>query len=329
MIRDTVDRVRPWIGEGQTWVVTNKKQSSATAEQLPEVPNEQILIEPHGRNTAPCIGLAAIALLEKDPDAIMLVMPADHVIGPKEKFEEAVSMALQTIENDPEKFVLFGVTPTYSSTGFGYIERGGAIADAPDGVYEVASFREKPNQEVAEEYIATGSFYWNCGIFVWRADRILDALKKFEPEMHERLLKIKPTFNTPQWHNQLQIEFPLMNSISIDVGVLEKAATEEAGRNVAVIEAPFEWDDLGSWQSLPRRFDQDENGNTVQGKFCGLDTTGCIISSQDDHLIATIGVEDLVIVHTSDATLVARKDDESSIRQLIEKLGENDYGKYL
>ena len=329
MIRDTVDRVRPWIGEGQTWVVTNKKQSSETAEQLPEVPNEQILIEPQGRNTAPCIGLAAIALLEKDPDAIMLVMPADHIIGPKEKFEEAVSMALQTIENDPEKFVLFGVPPTYPSTGFGYIERGGPIANAPDGVYEVASFREKPNQEVAEEYIATGWFYWNCGIFVWRADKILDALKKFEPEMHERLLKIKPTFNTPQWHNQLQIEFPLMNSVSIDVGVLEKAATEEAGRNVAVIEAPFEWDDLGSWQSLPRRFDQDENGNTVQGKFCGLDTNGCIISSQDDHLIATIGVEDLVIVHTSDATLVARKDDESSIRQLIEKLGENDYGKYL
>ncbi|MBD3674926.1 MAG: mannose-1-phosphate guanylyltransferase [Planctomycetaceae bacterium] len=329
MIRETVDRVRPWIAEEQTWVVTNKRQSSATAEELPEIPKTQILVEPQGRNTAPCIGLAAVALLEKDPEAMMLVMPADHVIGPKEKFEAAVLMAVETIEQDPEKFVLFGVPPNYPSTGFGYIERGEPIDGAPEGVYEVASFREKPVQKVAEEYLAKGSFYWNCGIFVWRADKILAALKRFEPEMHERLQKIKPSFETPQWHNQLQIEFPLMRSVSIDVGVLEKAATDEAGRNVAVIEAPFEWDDLGSWQSLPRRFEQDEEGNTVQGHYCGLETKNCIISSQDDHLIATIGVEDLIIVHTPDATLVARKDDENAIRQLIEKLGENDYGKYL
>jgi mannose-1-phosphate guanylyltransferase len=329
MIRETVNRVRPWIAEEQTWVVTNKKQSAATAEELPEVPEAQILIEPQGRNTAPCIGLAAVALLEKDPDAVMLVMPADHVIGPAEKFEQAVNDALATIEQNPEQLVLFGVPPTYPSTGFGYIERGASLENAPKGVYRVESFREKPVHAVAEEYIATGSFYWNCGIFVWRADRILAALKEFEPEMHDRLQKIRPSFGTPQWHNQLQIEFPLMRSVSIDVGVLERAATPEAGRNVSVIEAPFDWDDLGSWQSLPRRFEPDENGNTVQGEYCGIDTSGCIVSSQDDHLIATIGVEDLIIVHTSDATLVARKDDENSIRQLIEKLAEDDYGKYL
>jgi len=329
MIRETVNRVRPWVAEAQTWVVTNNKQSAATAEELPEVPEGQILIEPQGRNTAPCIGLAAVALLEKDPDAVMLVMPADHVIGPKEKFEQAVRDAMETIEQNPEQLVLFGVPPTYPSTGFGYIERGAALANAPEGVYQVESFREKPVQVVAEEYIATGSFYWNCGIFVWRADRILAALQEFEPEMHTRLQKIRPSFGTPQWHNQLQIEFPLMRSVSIDVGVLERAATVEAGRNVSVIEAPFDWDDLGSWQSLPRRFEQDENGNTVQGKYSGLETKGCIISSQDDHLIATIGVEDLIIVHTSDATLVARKDDENSIRQLIDQLAKDDYGKYL
>jgi mannose-1-phosphate guanylyltransferase len=259
----------------------------------------------------------------------MLVMPADHVIDPKDKFQQAVEDAVLTVEQDPERFVLFGVPPTYPSTGFGYIERGEAAGNAPEGVYRVASFREKPVQSVAEEYVASGSFYWNCGIFVWRADRILSALKEFEPELHARLEKLRPAFGTPNWHNQLQIEFPLMRSISIDYAVLERAATDEEGRNVCVIEAPFEWDDLGAWQALPRRFEQDETGNTAIGEFCGIDTHGCIISSEEDHLIATTGVDDLIIVHTADATLVARKDDENAIKQLIEKLKADGYGKYL
>lgn len=329
MIRETVDRVRPWISDAQTWVVTNQLQFSATAEELPEVIRDQFLIEPQGRNTAPCIGLAAMALTERDPEAVMLVMPADHVIGPKDKFQQAVEDALRTIESDPDRLVLFGVPPTYPSTGFGYIERGDAAANAPAGVYQVASFREKPEQSVAEEYIASGSFYWNCGIFVWRADRILSALKEFEPGLHDRLEKLRPAFGTDRWHNQLQIEFPLMKSISIDYAVLEPAATEEGGQNVCVIEAPFEWDDLGAWQSLPRRFEQDENGNTVQGEYCDVNSHNCIISSEGEHLIATIGVEDLIIVHTEDATLVARKDDENAIKELIEKLKADGYGEYL
>jgi mannose-1-phosphate guanylyltransferase len=329
MIRETVDRVRPWIPAERTWVVTNKLQHKATAEELPEIPADQILIEPQGRNTAPCIGLAAICLLARDPAAIMLVMPADHVIQPPDAFQEAVERAVHAIEQNPEIFVLFGVPPTFPSTGFGYIERSEHPADGFEGVHGVESFREKPVQSVAEEYIASGRFLWNCGIFVWKASAILTALEAHEPTIHERLDKLRPAIGTSQWHNKLQVEFPLMRSISIDHAVLEQAATEKGGRNAFVIEAPFEWDDLGSWLSLSRRIEPDESGNTVRGPHSGLETKNCIISSSEDHLIATIGLEDLVIVHTPDATLVARRDDEQAIRQLIEQLKAHGYDKHL
>jgi mannose-1-phosphate guanylyltransferase len=328
MIRETVDRIRPWITAQQTWVVTNKLQQKATAEQLPEVPSEQLLIEPQGRNTAPCIGLAAISLLARDPDATMLVMPADHVIQPAEAFHQAVERAERLVEQHPDRFVLFGVPPAHASTGFGYIERGESDPDA-DGVFRVESFREKPVQSVAEEYLASGRFYWNCGIFVWKAQAILDALGRSEPKIHEQLETLRPAIGTSQWHNKLQVEFPLMRSISIDHAVLEPSASEAGGRNVYVIEAPFEWDDVGSWLSLARRLPPDDDGNVVRGTHCGIETANCIISSDEGHLIGTIGVEDLVIVHTPDATLVARREDEQAVRRLIERLKEKGHDKYL
>lgn len=329
MIRDTVDRVRPWIAPEQTWVVTNRAQQKGTAAELPEVPAGQILIEPQGRNTAPCIGLAAMALTVVDPEAVMLVMPADHVIHPAESFQRAVGDAVAAVEENPDRFVLFGVPPAYPSVSFGYIERAEPAADAGKGLYPVASFREKPVEQVAEEYVRSGKFYWNCGIFTWRADRFLQALERFEPDMSTRLEKLRPAFQTDHWHNQLQIEFPQMRSVSVDVAVLERAATTEGGQNVFVIEAPFEWDDVGAWQSLPRRLGQDECGNTLQGTVCAMESSGNIISTTKDHLVATFGVDDLVIVHTEDATLVARKDDETALRKLIDRLKKDGYEQYL
>ena len=171
--------------------------------------------------------------------------------------------------------------------------------------------------------MATSEYYWNCGIFVWRAQTILDALKEFSPEITERLDRLKSGIETDRWHDLLEVEFPLMPSISIDYAVLEKAA----GR-VCVLEAPFEWDDVGSWQALPRLFQADREGNTIDGLCCPVDTTGCIVRSDDKHLIATIGIKDVIIVHTSSATLVADKRDEGSLKKLIaeiEKRGLTDY----
>ncbi len=321
MIQGTFDRVRDGIDAERHWVVTNRVQAEATAAQLPDVPRANVLVEPAARNTAPCIGLAAVRLLADDPDAVMLVMPADHVIEPAAVFREAVGRAADLVAREPETFVLFGVPPTYPATGFGYIERRDELTG---GAYRVASFREKPERSVAEEYVVAGRFYWNCGIFVWRADRIVAALERHEPETHALLQEIASTIGTGDFDARLEELFPRTNSISIDYAVLERA------ENVAVIEAPFEWDDVGSWQALPRLLGADDEGNTIDGLHAGWETKNCIVRSTDDkHLVATAGVENLIVVHTPDATLVADRTDESAVKKLFERLRELGLDEFL
>lgn len=316
MIQDTVGRTENWIGAERTWIVTNAAQAEETARQLPNVPEEQILIEPCGRNTAPCIGLAAIHLVKRDPDAMMLVMPADHVIRPDEAFQSGVQTAVAIVEDDPDQFVLFGVPPAYPATGFGYIERGQPLAGSQSAGFQVRSFREKPDSTTAQQYLESGDFYWNCGIFVWRADRILKALQELEPGIHEQLIRLAEAIGSDAWQEELETRFPQMKSISIDYAVLEPAET------VAVVEAPFEWDDVGSWQALPRLIGSDENNNTIDATFRGIDTKDCIIRGPNDHLIATVGLEGFIVVHTPDATLVAPRDDEEAVKKLVELLKE-------
>jgi mannose-1-phosphate guanylyltransferase len=323
MIQETIARTGNWISAERTWVVTNRQQAEETSRQLPDLSSENILIEPCGRNTAPCVGLAAIHLRKQDADAVMLVMPADHVIGPRETFQKAVQVAVEIVEHNPETIVLFGVSPSYPATGFGYIERGTPLKNGHHA-FQVASFREKPDSKTSQQYLDSGNFYWNCGIFVWRADRMMNALREFEPDIYERLVRLQNSLGTNQWEAALADEFPEMKSISIDHAVLERAG------GVCVLEAPFEWDDVGSWQSLTRLLGIDEEGNTIVGPYCGIESRGCIIRSTDEkHLIATIGMENCIIVHTPDATLVARKDDENAIRQLVALIEEQGFERFL
>lgn len=324
LIQQAATRCQPAIPNDRLWVVTGAAHAVETARQLPEIPASQILVEPCGRNTAPCIGLAAIHLLAVDPDAVMLVMPADHVIQPTEKFQRAVSQAATLIESDPNSLVLFGVEPTYPATGFGYIQRGERVETEFCPTYQVRSFQEKPNLLTASRFMATSQYYWNCGIFVWRAQTILDALKEFSPEIAERLERIQAGIVSGNWEKSLETEFPQMPSISIDYAVLEKAS----GR-VAVLEAPFEWDDVGSWHALPRLFAADGDHNTIDGLCCAVDTEGCIIRSSDSHLVAAIGLKDVIIVHTPTATLVADKRDEGALKKLIAELEKRKLTDYL
>lgn len=324
MIQETVSRVSPWIDHERVMVVTNAVQADETIRQLPEVPVENILVEPAARNTAPCVGLAAVHLLEKDPEAVMLVMPADHVIGPTEVFHQAVEQANRIVTEQPGQFVLFGVPPTYPSTGFGYIERGEALAGAGEKAFRVAAFREKPDEPTARRYMESGQFYWNCGIFVWRAEQILSALAHYEPEMHDHLIQIREKIGHVDYEAGLHADFPKMKSISVDYAVLERA------RDVCVLEAPFEWDDVGSWQALTRLLGIDDDQNTIDGPHVGIETRGCTVrDTTGTHLIGTLGVEDLIIVHTPDATLVARKGDENAVKRLIELIRERGYERYL
>jgi len=323
LLQETFDRCVPWIPAERFHVVTNAAHAAETQRQLPEVPVANVLLEPCGRNTAPCVGLAAIHLLQQDPEALMLVMPADHVIRPVEVFRSAASRAAEIVAASQSSFVLFGVPPTYPSTGFGYIERGAPLGEPSAKAFTVQTFREKPQRDVAQSFVDSGRFYWNCGIFVWSARRILDALREFEPDIHARLTRLAEAKPGEESQAALEREFPQMKSISIDHAVLERA------RDVAVLEAPFAWDDVGSWQALERLLGSDAQGNTIVGAHCGVETRDSIIRSSDDHLVTTIGIENCIIVHTPQATLVARKDDENAIRQLIALMESQGYDRFL
>lgn len=323
LLQQTSDRCQPLIPPARQWVVTNALQAERARDQLADISGVRVLVEPSPRNTAPCIGLAAVHLLHDDPDAVMAVLPSDHLIRPDSVFRDALAQAESLVVEDPRRLLLFGVRPSYPATGFGYIERGAPLGSRKSNAFAVASFREKPVREIAEEYVRSGHFYWNCGIFVWRADRILSALAAHEPEMHQRLLRIAASLGSSREHDVLSAEFPAMRSVSIDYAVLER----ESGS--VVVEAPYEWDDLGSWQALARLHGADSDGNTVFGRHRGVGTRNCIIRSQGEHLVATIGMEDCIVVHTDDATFVARRDDEDAIRKLIELLRERGDERFL
>lgn len=318
MLRQTFDRLEGLIPASHCLVVTGQALATEVRSQLPDLPPENIVAEPCRRDTAPCIGLAALLVSTVDPDATLVVMPADHVIVPREAFHSAVRQAEALLEAEPGLIVTFGIRPTYAAEIFGYIHRDAPLALSTDNnfapTYRVAQFREKPDAETAAEYLKSGEYYWNSGIFVWRAATILAALEEHQPEMLQHLRAIAGGWGREQQDETFDREFRAIEPISIDYAVMEHAC------NVAVIEAPFEWDDLGGWQSLSRRLGIDEDENTIQGRFLGINTTGSIVRSTDDHLVVALGLHNMIVVHTPDVTLVANKQDEESIRHIVAEL---------
>ncbi len=328
MLQSTVTRLDGLMPSERIWIATGKTLADPIAEQLPDVPRGNILVEPCKRDTAACIGLAALALLQKDPDAVMAVMPSDHVIAEPGAFQQALLAADELVRERPDRIVTFGIKPTYPAESFGYIERGEALENhwpAAEGLnlYRVAKFREKPAATVAREYVESGKFYWNSGIFVWSARTILAALNHHQPELARRLQTIQQAWDKPDFAEILDREFSAIRGISIDYAVMEHA------RDVVVIEAPFTWDDVGSWQAIARLDGADADGNTVRAKHLGINTSGTIVRSDDDHLIVTLGLRDCIVVRTNDATLIARKQDEESIRQVVKALEEKNWKEFL
>ncbi|REJ92366.1 MAG: mannose-1-phosphate guanylyltransferase [Planctomycetota bacterium] len=325
MIQSTVDRLAGLVPAENVLIVTNHQLVEAIAAQLPQVPAEGILGEPCKRDTAPCIGLAALQVARDDPDAVMAVMPSDHVIPTPEAFRAAIGQAAALVEAAPDRIVTFGIRPTYPAEIFGYIQRGTAltVADGDAPAFAVAQFREKPDAVTAQEYLDSGDFYWNAGIFVWKAAKILKELEQRQPEMFAHLQAIEAAAGSDRYADVLRNEFTAIDGVSIDYAVMEHAT------DVVVIEAPFEWDDVGNWPSLERLRGVDASNNTVDAKHLGIDTSGCIIRGTDDHLITTLGVSDCIIVQTPDATLVADRRSEESIRQLVKLIEERGWQEYL
>lgn len=332
MLRGTVDRLESIVPAERIWPAVGKALAPAVEAELPELRPQTYVVEPCQRNTAPCIGMAALRMLRDDPEAVMLVLPSDHAIKDVAAFRRAVNLAERLVARPRKQLVTFGIRPTYPAEGFGYIERGETLSPPRGGfvalaaeldAYEVVRFREKPKLEQAREFLEAGTFYWNSGMFVWRADVIAEALRTHEPEMMARLETITAAHGTPEFAAVLEREFPQVKSISIDYAVLERS------RDVAVIEAPFDWDDVGSWGSLARLRGVDAEGNTIVGKHLGVNTTDTIVRTTDDHLVVTLGISGCIIVHTPDATLVANKNDEESVRRLVEMLKERGWDDVL
>lgn len=316
MIQATVNRLGSLIPPERVFIITNAILVDAIREQLPHLPPQNIVGEPCKRDTAPCIGLAAQLVLKQDPDATMVVMPSDHLIQPDLAFQNALAGAAEMVDANPGRIVTFGIKPSYPAEVFGYIERGDSVSATGLGIlaFQAKQFREKPVRAVAEQYMEAGTFYWNSGIFVWKAQTIAKALAQHAPEMSQHLVTIGQHLGSPDYLEVLQREFSAIVGKSIDYAVMEKHP------DIAVIEAPFQWDDVGSWQALSRSLGTDADGNTLVGKTIAIRTKDCIVRSAGEHLIATIGMQDCIVVHTPDATLVAHKREEESIREIVKAL---------
>ncbi len=324
MLQQTVARVERLVPPERVYIITGADQAEATRAQLPELPSKNIVAEPAPRDTAPCVALAAGMVASKDPSGTMIVMPADHVIEPVEAFRTSVRAAVGVVEEDPTALVTFGITPTRPETGYGYIERGEEVAKKQGiPVYRVLQFREKPDRPTAERFVAAGNFLWNSGIFVWRARTILDAIREYRPRLAEGLEPILRSLGTPEEPDALARHFPQLERVPIDKAVMEHAP------NVRVLEVPYDWNDVGDWRALATLLERDAAGNSFQGNVVARDTRDSIIISDDGGIVATLGVDDLVVVHSGKATLVARKDRLDDLKALVEGLAKGGYGAYL
>jgi mannose-1-phosphate guanylyltransferase len=322
IIRETVDRIRPLVPPEKTLVVTGRSHAAELIRQLPEIPAGNILIEPVGRNTAPCIGLAALHILRQTEDDVMLVLPSDHRIGDEETFREVLRTAAGAASRGGP-LVTVGIRPTGPETGYGYIERGERIeAAGAEGIYRVRSIREKPPREEAERLFAQGGFLWNSGMFVWKASAILSAIARHLPELHEGLAEIRDALGTDREEAVVASVYTAQPAVSIDCGVMEKA------REVLVVPGDFGWSDLGSWDALWEVSEKDEQGIAARGRCLGKDAADCLVHSPGK-LVALVGVRDLLVVDTEDALLICRRGRSQDVRSVVAALEKEGLKSYL
>ncbi|MGN0328156.1 MAG: mannose-1-phosphate guanylyltransferase [Lachnospira sp.] len=319
MIQLTVDRISPLVDIEDVYIATNKAYKNLVLEQLPGIPEENILCEPVGRNTAPCVGLGAVSINHKYEDANMIVLASDALIKNNEVFVDTLRDALDVADRG-ENLVTIGITPNYPETGYGYINFDKESTLGAANV--VKKFVEKPNLDKAKEYLASGEYLWNSGMFIWKISTILDNFKKFMPDIYEGLITIKDSIGTPEYENVLDETFTAFRSESVDYGIMEHAS------NIYSIPGSFGWDDVGSWLAVGRIKDNDENHNVVNGNVVTVNTKNCVIEAQDK-LIATVGLEDIVVVDTQDATLVCSKEHAGEIKQVLSSLRETGKTQYL
>lgn len=310
MIQLTVERLMPIVKMEDVFIVTNKDYNNLVLEQLPGIPAENILCEPLGKNTAPCIGLGAIHIAKKYEDAMMFVLPSDHQIKFNKMFLRALQDACDVAEKN-SNLITIGITPDYPETGYGYIKFDSRVLEGR--AYKVERFVEKPSLEAAKEFLATEEYLWNSGIFIWKVSSILKNMEELIPETYLGLKRIQKAIGTEDEEHVLEKEFAVIKSQSIDYGIMEKA------KDIYILPGTFGWDDVGSWLAVERIKKSNEFGNVVNGNIITVNTNNCIVQG-GEKLIATVGLEDIIVVDTEDAILICSKDHAGEIKKVLENL---------
>lgn len=321
LIQWTYDRFAAFIPPENIFIVTSEEYTQIVKQQLPELHPDNILSEPSRKNTAPCVAYISYKLLQKDPEASLIVAPSDHMILDDENFRKITLRALDFVSHI-KSLVTLGVKPTHPNTGYGYIQH--EALPVADSIYQVKTFTEKPNLELAKAFLASGDFLWNAGIFIWQVKNVIKAFEIYQPEMFELFDAEKEHFNTPTEKEAINRIYPLCTNVSIDFAIMEKAD------NVYVIPSSFGWSDLGTWNSAYDNLEKDYLGNAVAGEnVIVIDATKCMVSAANEKLVVLQGLDDFIIVDTKDVLLICKKEKEQSIKEYVGEVKRNKGDKYL
>lgn len=311
LIQMTYDRLLNIAPASNIYVVTNANYASIVKEQLPELEMGQILTEPKRKNTAPCIAYAAAKIKALNPDATLIISPSDHLIVKEIRFTEIIDTAIQRA-NEEERLVTLGIQPTRPDTGYGYIEFSKTEQIEAGNVTPVIQFREKPDLKTAEDFLKGGNFYWNSGIFVWKASSILNALRTFQPGLYDLFAGDPSFYNTSDEQSKINECFEACEDISIDFAIMEHA------NNVDVVLADFDWSDLGTWGSLNSHLKKDASNNAVVGKHAHLfNSSNCLVNIPDNKLVLLDGLNDYIVVESENMLMILRAENEQELKNYL------------
>jgi mannose-1-phosphate guanylyltransferase len=318
LLQQSVDRLAPLVPPERVLISIGEAHRAIAREQLPELPPENFIVEPVGRDTSACLGYSALHLEALAPDAVMIALPADHFVGDEGAYRAALETGIRCL--DQATAVVFGVRPDRPETGYGYVQAAAPAGASPAAPRPVGRFVEKPVLATAEAYVASGEYFWNCGIFVWRNQVLLDLFRRHMPETYRGLCELRPLLGRPEAAAERLALFGRLDRISIDFGILEKAA------GLVLVPVDFPWDDIGNWAALERALAPDSSGNVARGKHAALDSTGCVVYS-DGGTVASFGVTDLVIVQARGSVLVCPKERAADLKRLVAALESSSTGE--
>ena len=327
LLQIAMDRLAGLVPTAGQYICAGRAHQQQIIASLPGFEQARFLAEPVGRDTLNAVGLAAAVIGRADPEAVIAVLTADHIIEPIDRFQHIVRQGFDLLDRQPDTLVTFGIAPTGPATGYGYLQLGSPVDEHTPTARRVEQFKEKPDLPTAEAYVkaGAGAYLWNSGMFVWRAATLLDCIKRYQPVNHDGLMRIADAWDSPQRDAVLEQVYPTLARISVDYAVMEPAAGE-ADRLPQVVALPMQlnWLDVGSWPAFARTCRKDSKGNALgPGRHLLMDTANTLaVSSDPDHLIAAIGCDNLIVIHTPDATLVCPADHAESIKALHARLGE-------